>query len=60
MPRFVTYTLIATVALVAVLLALSTLPPPAEPHELPQAVVLGGLALVGLGAVVGLFLRPRQ
>lgn len=59
MPRFVVFTLIATAVLVVGLLVLSTLPPPAKPHELPEAVVLGGLALVGLGALVSL-LRPRQ
>lgn len=59
MPRFVIFTLIATAVLVVGLLVLSTLPPPAKPHELPQAVALSGIALVGLGALVCL-LRPRQ
>ena len=59
MPRFVSYTLIATAVLVVGLLVLATLPPPAKPHELPEAAVLGGLALVALIALASL-LRPRQ
>ncbi|HRI49429.1 MAG TPA: hypothetical protein PLW65_04540 [Pseudomonadota bacterium] len=59
MPRFLLYTLIATAALTVGLLVLSTLPPPAKPHELPDAVALGGLVLVSLIALASL-LWSRQ